>query len=31
MQYMDYEKKSVKINTFKKKLNVLQFFFIAKY
>lgn len=30
MQYMDYEK-SVKINTFKKKLNVLQFFFIAKY
>lgn len=26
MQYMDYEK-SVKINTFKKKLNVLQFFF----
>ncbi|KAF3842429.1 hypothetical protein F7725_024380 [Dissostichus mawsoni] len=30
MQYMDYEK-IVKINTFKKKLNVLQFFFIAKY
>uniref|UniRef100_A0A673AEL1 Uncharacterized protein n=1 Tax=Sphaeramia orbicularis TaxID=375764 RepID=A0A673AEL1_9TELE len=27
MQYMDYKKKSVKINTFKKKLNVLQFFF----
>lgn len=25
------KKKSVKINTFKKKLNVLQFFFIAKY